>query len=67
MRNPERLKSFYDELARLHEKLPDWRFSQLICNFADWYGGDIFYMEEDRFLQLFKQYLNSYLGINIES
>lgn len=65
MRNPERLKSFYDELARLHEKLPDWRFSQLICNFADWYGGDIFYMEEGRFLQLLKDYLIS-LGIDIE-
>lgn len=65
MRDASRLKPFYEELARLHESLPDWRFSQLICNFADWYGGDIFFMEEKRFLELLKEYLKN-LGVNTE-
>ena len=62
MRDIKRLDSFYEKLKKIHQELPDWRFAQLICNFADWYGGDIFYMEEDRFLNLLEQYINSLKG-----
>ena len=56
MRNPNRLYDFYDEVRRIHmEYVPDWRFSQLVCNV---FGSiDIFfYMEEDKALQQLKTY-----------
>ena len=60
MRDVKRLDGFYERLKEIHKDcFPDWRFSQLISNFADWYGGDIFYMEEDRFIELLNIYKKS--------
>ena len=57
MRNPERLDEFYEKIKELHKKYcPDWRFGQLMSNFADCVG-DIFYWEEDAFLESFEEYL----------
>ena len=61
MRDPNRLDNFYDEMKKLHmECFPDWRFGQLISNFFGWiwqtYKIDIFFPEEDRMLDLFKEY-----------
>ena len=57
MRNPERLDEFYEKIKELHKKYcPDWRFGQLMSNFAD-NVGDIFYWEEDAFLESFEEYL----------
>ena len=59
MRNPNRLDTFYDELKRIHkEKVPDWRFGQLIMNFLSWYGRDPFYLEEDKMIDLFRKYFS---------
>ena len=34
MRDPKRLDDFYDRMKKIHqEKLPDWRFGQLMENF----------------------------------
>lgn len=60
MRDAERLDGFYERLKEIHrDYFPDWRFAQLITNFADWYGGDIFYMEEDRLIELLNIYRKS--------
>lgn len=56
MRNPERLDAFYDELKRIHKTyFPDWRFGQLVENLRSFSrAGDLFYYEEDKFLELLK-------------
>ena len=61
MRDPNRLDKFYEEFCRIHkEKLPDQRFGQLISNFFGWIYSekklDIFFPEEDKMLELFKEY-----------
>lgn len=63
MRDPNRLKAFYEKVEEIHrENFPDWRFAQLISNFAEWYGGDIFYMEEKNFLNLLEIYVKELKG-----
>ena len=54
MRNPERLDTFYDELKRIHKTyFPDWRFGQLVENLRRFSrAGDLFYYEEENFLEL---------------
>lgn len=60
MRDPERLEDFYLQLKNIHKRtFPDFRFSQLMCNFLGWvqaYKGDPFFYEEDRMLQYLKEY-----------
>jgi hypothetical protein len=52
MRDAARLDTFYEQLKEIHKKnFPDWRFGQFMSNFCSWYGMDIFYLEEDRFLE----------------
>ena len=55
MRDPNRLYEFYDTLNKIHrEHCPDWRFGQLISNVFG--NQDIFYLEEDKFLEAVKTY-----------
>ena len=57
MRDPNRLGDFYENLKRIHkEKVPDWRFGQLISNFQSWYGNDIFYLEENQFMSKLNEF-----------
>lgn len=60
-RDPERIEPFLEELARLWHKVPDWRFGQLMLNFQYWLNatshGDGFYLEEDKYLELFKNFM----------
>ena len=61
MRDVKRLDSFYDKMKEIHkEKFPDWRFGQLMINFLRWYGRDPFYLEEDKFLERFEEFVNSH-------
>lgn len=57
MRDPNRLDSFYEKLKQIHkEKVPDWRFGQLISNFESWYGKDIFYLEENQLMSKLNEF-----------
>lgn len=61
MRDPKRLDKFYDEFNRIHQQyFSDWRFGQLILNFFEWIyyekKVDIFFPEEDRMIELFKEF-----------
>lgn len=48
MRDASRIFPLYNFLAKVHlENFPDWRFGQFIDNFKDWYGRDLFYLEDD--------------------
>ncbi len=64
MRDINRLNDFYNEFQKIHEKIPDWRFGQLIINFQRWCNSvkrisDIFYLEEDECITLLKEYSKS--------
>lgn len=59
MRDVNRITPFLEEVGTIwKEKVPDWRFGQLMYNFFSAYG-DPFYWEDDSFLELFKKYLES--------
>lgn len=63
MRDPNRLDDFYESLKKIHkEKVPDWRFGQLISNFELWYGNDIFYLEENQFMNKFNAFFEEIKG-----
>lgn len=58
MRDPNRLDEFYNKLKEIHKKyFPDWRFMQLVNNIQSFYGSDLFYAEENRFLELLDKYI----------
>lgn len=58
MRDPNRLDTFYVELAKIHkENFPDWRFGQFMLNFLRWYG-DPFFLEEGRFLEAVREFVD---------
>lgn len=48
MRNPERIAEIMALLQKGWEKVPDWRFGQLVENFKRYIGvNDMFYLEDD--------------------
>ena len=48
MRNPERIIEIMTLLQKGWEKVPDWRFGQLVENFKRYIGvNDMFYLEDD--------------------
>lgn len=63
MRNKDRIEPFLNEIGKLwKEKVPDWRFAQLLVNFLPYLQnkvGDIWFVEEDEFLEHFKNYFKS--------
>lgn len=62
MRDDKRIFPFMNEIAALWQiSFPDWRFGQVMDNFESWVRtnksqGGIFYLEEDRFLEYFKEF-----------
>lgn len=64
MRNPNRLDAFYEEMKEIHKKsFPDWRFGQLMSNFFGWLMSekkrDLFFPEEDKMIEYFREYANT--------
>ncbi len=55
-RDTGRIQPFCDRLARAWEKLPDWRFGQLMVNLMREYeaehGRDFFFLEEDEMIKV---------------
>lgn len=52
MRDPKRIKPFLEELEKVWNEVPDWRFGQLVSNF---FGPDPFYMEDGMALEILKK------------
>lgn len=62
MRNPDRIDLFCTEMAKIwKEEVPDWRFGQLMINFLSWLGQDPFYMEDNKFMDKFHEFIDSLL------
>lgn len=67
MRDPDRLYKFYAVLCDAHhDYFPDWRFGQLVHNFTQYaaniYGIDIFFLEEEQFLEYFNDFCKTAKG-----
>lgn len=59
MRDEGRIFPLCMRIAHLWlDNCPDWRFMQLMSNFALWYGADPFYMEDDQFVEKFKEFID---------
>lgn len=59
MRDEGRIFPLCMRIAHLWlDHCPDWRFMQLMSNFALWYGADPFYMEDDQFVEKFKEFID---------
>lgn len=60
MRDINRIDNFLGQIGKIwKEHFPDWRFMQLICNLQSFCGSDMFYMEEDRFLEYLEAYFDA--------
>ena len=59
-RDIRRIQPFCDRLAKAWERLPDWRFGQLMINLLRNYeaehGHDFFYLEEDQMIEVIEAY-----------
>jgi len=62
MRDPKRIRKFCDRLAAVWEKVPDWRFGQLMSNVLGEYVAqkqrDIFFPEDEEMISFFEKYVN---------
>ena len=67
-RDAARIQPFCERLARGWEKLPDWRFGQLMVNLMREYeaehGRDIFFLEEDEMMEIIETYCVRFSGGN---
>ena len=46
------------ELEKLWVRYPDWRFMQLINNLQATQGNDMFYIEDDKFINIIEDKIN---------
>ena len=60
MRDKNRIKPFLEEIGKLWEKVPDWRFGQLIVNVLGTCKKDPWFYEEDEMLELWKEFFKEY-------
>ena len=58
MRDIKRIDEVLAALKENWEKVPDWRLGQLLCNLQSAAGSDLFYVEDDKFVELLEEYFN---------
>jgi len=62
MRDPKRIRKFCDRLAAVWERVPDWRFGQLMSNVLGEYVAetkrDVFFPEDEEMISFFEAYMN---------
>jgi len=67
-RDAGRIQLFCDKLARAWEKLPDWRFGQLMVNLMREYevehGRDIIFLKEEEMMEVIEAYCERFSGGN---
>lgn len=55
MRNADRIPEVLNQFEKVWKLFPDWRFMQLINNIQRAYGHDMFYVEDDKLIELLKE------------
>ena len=56
MRDKNRIKPFLERLEKVWNKVPDWRFGQLMCNVLNSMRKDPFYVEDDKMIEYFEDF-----------
>ena len=59
MRNPNRIKPFLEKIQGYWELNPDLRFGQIISILSDKIGRDIFYVEENEWLNAIQKFIDN--------
>ena len=59
MRDPNRIPTVLAALNDIWQKVPDWRFGQLMSNFYAYTGKDLFYVEDEQYIKLIKDFEKS--------
>ena len=59
MRDPNRIHDVLMELEKLWVRYPDWRFMQLINNLQATQRNDMFYIEDDKFINIIEDKINN--------
>lgn len=59
MRDPQRISAIVKRLEELWEEFPDLRLAQLIVNFQGYMGSDLYYMDDDDFIEQLEDYYHS--------
>jgi hypothetical protein len=54
MRDPNRIYKICHALAEQWSRVPDWRLTQLFNNLQRYDDSDLYYLEEDEFLERLK-------------
>ena len=58
MRDKNRIPKFLKELEKYWQKVPDWRFAQLLVNVLGTCKRDPFFYEESELLEIFEKFFN---------
>lgn len=56
MRDKNRIKPFLERLEKVWNKVPDWRFGQLMCNVLNSMPTALFFPEDDEMIKYFENY-----------
>jgi hypothetical protein len=56
VRKVERIPKFLKELVKYWQKVPDWRFGQLVSNVFGTCERDPFFYEENEMLEIFEKF-----------
>ena len=57
MRDPKRIPQMLELIQQGWEKVPDWRFGQLIENLSRYIGvDDLFYIEDNKMAELIAEF-----------
>ncbi len=56
MRDINRIDRILAEIGEVWKDYPDLRFTQLIVNVMSAKGSDLYYMEDERFVKVLKEY-----------
>ena len=59
MRDPNRIPTVLAALNDIWQKVPDWRFGQLMSNFYAYAEKDLFYTEDEQYIKLIKDFEKS--------
>lgn len=57
MRDPNRIHEVMWKFEKLWQKYPDWRLTQLICNMQSAMRNDMFYVEDDDFVEVIDHFI----------
>lgn len=58
MRDKNRIPKFLKELEKYWQKVPDWRFVQLLVNVLGACKRDPFFYEESELLEIFEKFFD---------